>query len=214
MQSKRTAKEIREIERVFLNKNKKSSIQTLSSIVFGIALSIGTFTFIVSDTKLVTSNIITFAFSFIILIYIWLRYTKVLEVMKVETNLELLLNMVMLFLIVIEPYLFNLVQVSALSVNPMNSLDFTSYLFSLDIAGLMFVLGAIYILAVRDYRDVRREVIGHYDHIRNSLLIIGAMFIISALPEFWGVSVFGVEFRFFLWALSVVAAITLRLAGK
>lgn len=214
MPNTRTRKEIAEIEKIFSNKNKKKSIESLSGIVFGIALSIGTFSFIISDFKLVASNIITFAFSFFVLIYIWMRYTKALEILKVETNLELVLNILMLFLVVIEPYLFNQVQLSAFSAKNLGALSYTSYLFSVDIAGLMFVLAAIYMLALRDYSDIRKEVRMHYDHVRNSLLIVGGILTISALPFFWDIRVFGVEARFILWFVAAIEAMALRFVSR
>jgi uncharacterized membrane protein len=214
LESKRTKKEIEDLEKVFLNKNKKKSIEALSSIVFGIALSIGTFIFIASDTTLVLGNIITFAFSFVILIYIWLRYTKIIELVKVETNLEMLLNIIMLFLVVIEPYLFNQVQVNALPYATSGTLGYTSFLFGLDIAFLMFVLASIYILGLQDYKDIRKEILSHYDYIRNGLLVIGAIFIIADLPWIWNHYIFGIQLRFALWFVSAVVAIALRRIWK
>ncbi|HUB92668.1 MAG TPA: hypothetical protein VL945_01790 [Candidatus Saccharimonadales bacterium] len=210
MESKRTKDEIRELEKVFLNKNKKKSIEALSSIVFGIALSIGTFTFITSDTKLVTGNILTFAFSFLILIYIWLRYTKILELIKVETNLEMVLNILMLFLVVIEPYLFNQVQINALPLGSSSALGYTSFLFGIDIAVLMFALAAIYTLGLRDYRDIRREIIRHYDYIRNGLFVIGLIFVFADLPVVWNHYIYGIQLRFALWFISAVIAVAVR----
>jgi uncharacterized membrane protein len=214
LESKRTKKEIEELERIFLNRDKKKAIEALSSIVFGIALSIGTFIFVTSDTQLVLGNIITFAFSFFILIYIWLRYTKILELIKVETNLEMILNIIMLFLVVIEPYLFNQVQVNAILLATASRLGYTSFLFGLDIAALMFVLAAIYMLGLRGYKEIRKSIISHYDYIRNGILIIGAIFVVADLPFFWNVYLFGIQLRFVLWGISAVIAVVLRNLGK
>ncbi len=214
MQSKRTKEEVAELERLFLNKNKKKSIEALSSIVFGIALSIGTFTFITSDTQLVLANILTFAFSFLILIYIWLRYTKILELIKVETTLEMCLNIIMLFLVVMEPYLFIQVQINSVSVVASSRLGYTSFLFGLDIAGLMLALGTIYILGLRNFRDLRREIMSHYDYITKSLFLIGIFFLIADLPMVWNVYIYGFQLRFVLWVLSAIVAVALRWVNK
>lgn len=214
LQSKRTKEEVAELERLFLNKNKKKSIEALSSIVFGIALSIGTFTFITSDTQLVLANILTFAFSFLILIYIWLRYTKILELIKVETTLEMCLNIIMLFLVVMEPYLFIQVQINSVSVVASSRLGYTSFLFGLDIAGLMLALGTIYILGLRNFRDLRREIMSHYDYITKSLFLIGIFFLIADLPMVWNVYIYGFQLRFVLWVLSAIVAVALRWVNK
>ena len=210
MESEKTKKEIEEIEGIFLNRSKKKSIESLSNIVFGIALSIGTFTFITQDPTMVTKNIVTFAFSFFVLIYIWFRYTRILELIKIETTVEMLLNIVMLFLVVAEPYLFIQVQFNVLPYATSAQLGPTSALFGLDIAGLMFVLGFIYVLCLRNYRYVRREIMVHFNGIRNSIFAIGVVFLIADLPMLWNVYVFGIQLRFVLWFLSVVIAIALR----
>lgn len=201
-----------ELEKIFLNRNKKKSIETLSSIVFGIALSIGTFTFIAADTGLVLANIVTFAFSFLVLIYIWLRYTKILDIIRVETTFELLLNILLLFFVIIEPYLFNQVQISALPAATSAVLGGTSFLFGLDIAGLMFVLAAIYVLGLRNYRDVRKDIVAHYNHIRNALLIIGTLFVIADLPFFWVPYHTAYQPRFVIWGLSIILVLVLKWA--
>lgn len=210
MLTKKDEKEIAKVEELVLSRNKKKSIESLSVIVFGIALSIGTFTFITSDTKLVLSNILTFAFSFFVIIYIWMRYTRVLEIIKVETTVEILLNVVLLFLIVIEPYLFNQVQVSAIGYVSSQALNFTSFAFALDIASLMFVLGAIYFLGVYNYKGLNWKVKDFYNGVRDGLFLIGAVFLIADLPIFWSARVFGIEARFVLWGLAAFLAMALR----
>ncbi len=210
LETKRTPEEIRELERIFLNKNKKKSIESLSSIVFGIALSIGTFTFITNDSRLLGINLLTFAFSFIILIYIWLRYTKILELIKVETNLEMLLNIVMLFLVIVEPYLFNQVQVNAFPLGTYSALQYTSFLFGADIAALMFTLALIYILGLNDYKELDRNIVARYDYIRNDLLVTGAIFVISDLSFVWNHFLFGIQIRFVFWFIAAFVAVVLR----
>src|SRR5216683_5236822 len=85
-------------------------IQSLSDLIFGLALSIGALNLITSkptDTSLLFGSIATFGFSFLILIFVWFRYSEIMSVLPVETTRTRALNTIMLFLVAIEPYLFN-----------------------------------------------------------------------------------------------------------
>src|SRR6184192_2868949 len=85
-------------------------IQSLSDLIFGLALSIGALNLIASkppDTPALLGNIATFGFSFLVLILVWFRYTEIMSVLSVETTRTRALNTIMLFLVAIEPYLFN-----------------------------------------------------------------------------------------------------------
>src|SRR5438876_2647088 len=84
-------------------------IQSLSDLIFGLALSIGALNLIASkppDTPALLGNIATFGFSFLVLIFVWFRYTEIMSVLPVETTRTRALNTVMLFFVAIEPYLF------------------------------------------------------------------------------------------------------------
>ncbi len=85
-------------------------IQSLSDLIFGLALSIGALNLIANkppDTPALFGNIASFGFSFLILIFVWFRYTELVSVLPVETTGTRALNTIMLFLVAIEPYLFN-----------------------------------------------------------------------------------------------------------
>jgi len=97
-------------------------IQSLSDLIFGLALSIGALNLISNkpaDTQALFGNIATFGFSFLILIFVWFRYTEIMSVLPVETTRTRALNTVMLFLVAIEPYLFN--QISFGFCGPLES---------------------------------------------------------------------------------------------
>ena len=129
----------------------KKSIETLSNILFGLALSIGALTLGTSfhgNTQTIL-NIIAFGFNFVILIFIWIRYNRILSLLTEETNFELALNIMVLFLVVILPYLFNLLLITSNA-----AADFTSTLYGLDIGGMLLSLGGIYSLAVRRHARV------------------------------------------------------------
>ncbi len=90
-------------------------IQTLSDLIFGLALSIGALSLISekpADLLSLGNSLLGFGFAFAILAMIWVRYTRIMSVLPVEGGSVLRVNLLMLFLVSVEPYLFNLVTSS------------------------------------------------------------------------------------------------------
>ncbi len=181
----------------------KKAIDSLSNMVFGLALSIGTVALITSASatqQQITSGIETFAFSFILIIYAWFRYTKVFGIIKVESQAVMNLNIVLLFFIVIEPYTYALLQSSSAAL-----IGFTSMLFALDMAAIMLVLATLYFFALKQHRGEKSKELETYAHIGQGLFLAGAVFAVSlALPtglriDAWFVSaIIGIFFRRFI----------------
>ena len=93
-------------------------IQGLSDLIFGLALSIGAIQFVgnlPSAPQGLNLDLIEFGFSFLILINVWNRYTTTMSVMPVETPALVRLNMVLLFLVAIEPFLLDVMFVQGFS---------------------------------------------------------------------------------------------------
>ncbi|MDA4132872.1 MAG: TMEM175 family protein, partial [Thaumarchaeota archaeon] len=63
-----------------------------------------------TDVQAVYNDLATFGFSFLILITMWLRYTRIMSVFPIETRRVNNLNILLLFCVSIEPFLFNLVR--------------------------------------------------------------------------------------------------------
>ena len=171
-------------------------------MIFGLALSIGALTLIntvETNTQVVISSILTFAYSFLIIIFVWLRYTKILEVIKVETNLELNLNILLLFLVAVEPYLFNL-----LHSGTSNLLNFNSAIFGLDLGLMLVVMGILYSIAILTHREMEQETRSTYSYGGNGLFFSGIIILISVLPPFWGIDVYGISLRFIMWGAALL----------
>lgn len=171
----------------------KKSIESLSNMVFGLALSIGTIALIgsgVSTSQDILYGLGTFAFSFILLIYAWFRYTKIFELAKIDTDIMTRLNVMLLFFVAIEPYLFNLLRVST-----NDTVGFTSSLFAVDMAAIMLILGGIYTFTLREYKASSAE-LKDYWHTRNVLLIGGCIFAFSLLV--------GVNLRIGFWFMAAI----------
>jgi len=190
----------------------KSRIESFSDIVFGLALSIGALSLIgrpVSDAEAVTADLVAFGYSFLILTTVWLRYTSVATTLPIERPVTLRLNLVMLLLVAIEPYLFNLVFASpGVPTAPFS--QFVSALFGLDLGGLFAILAAFDHLALRPEAagvpEARRRNLRTY---RNRHVIGSTFFLASALPWFGTWLVFGtaspmLTVRELFWILPVV----------
>src|SRR6266704_4204216 len=97
-------------------------IESLTDLVFGLALSIGAIILISKQPANPVDlyrAIAGFGFSFLILIQIWFRFTEVMSVLPIQTTWTRVLNTLLLLLVALEPYLFN--TLLAFFVNPQPS---------------------------------------------------------------------------------------------
>ncbi len=112
-------------------------IQILSDMIFGLALSIGALTLIgqpPSDFQGLLLSILYYAFSFLILISVWYSYTTTMSLLTVETARLINLNILLLFLVSIEPFLFNQMLHSTYSL-----VQNISIIYALDLGGLFTI---------------------------------------------------------------------------
>jgi len=186
----------------------KPRIESLSDMIFGLALSIGALSLISKppgSPAEIRSDILGFAVSFIILIFVWLRYTSIMSVLPMETSATKFSNVVLLFLVSIEPYFFDLINIGPYpTLSQLANLEYASVLFALDIAGLMAIMAFFtHILTVEEKKLVSPELIQKYRLLRNSFLIAAGLFLISVLPQFWNWSIKGTPFRFYFWLVPI-----------
>ncbi len=159
----------------------KSRVESLSDLIFGLALSIGALTLIGQPPTNVLSlilSILYYAFSFLIIINVWFGYTGLMANLHIETKTTLYLNIMLLFLVSIEPYLFNQL------FNGVINTQYVSVLYAFDLGGLFLVQAYLSnIVSKSKTLDIQR----HYKLKRNSLLIGAAIFVISVIPIFWSI---------------------------
>ena len=152
------------------------------------------------DGGVLTQDIVSFGFSFLILIGVWNRYTATTSVMPVETPGMIRLNMALLFLVAIEPFLFDVLS-KGLSTDAGAT---ASVYYGFDI-GLMNVILAYFthLLASEEKGLIPKELMHHYKLIRNFLLVASGLFLVSTLPVFEALSLAGEPIRVYLWFLSL-----------
>jgi len=186
-------------------------IESLTDLVFGLALSIGAIGLISNRPKDPTTlvvSIATFGFSFLILISIWFRYTEVMSVLRVEMTRTRALNTILLFLVAIEPYLFNLLDFNTPS--PLFSLsDFASVGFAIDLGSIYTIMASLTnILASEESGLVTPDLIKKYRRIQSLEIATALIFFVTTIPLFWIVSLpggfpgSGGPIRYYTWLVT------------
>ncbi len=176
-------------------------IQALSDLIFGLALSIGALTLLSEKPSGIidlASSLLGFGWAFLILAIVWVRYTRIMSVLPVETGRIIAANMLLLFLVSVEPYLYNLIPASYTTLQLDSGI--TTALYALDM-GLIFLILSYFAheLTIEERRFVPKELLWRYRMMRNSTSIAAALFLISTLPIFWSLNILGFQVRFILW---------------
>lgn len=190
-------------------------IQGLSDLIFGLALSIGSIQLLANRPTIgsdVLAALVVFGFSFLILINVWLRYTSITSVVPIETTGMVRLNILLLFLVAIEPYLFYILTNTALS-SPLGQ-DDSSY-YALDIAGMNFVIGYFtHLTTVEGKKLIPESLVRKFRQSRNYILFAGLVFAFSAIPGIGAINVFGTSLRVFSWIATVPIIWLSRIASR
>jgi len=177
-------------------------IESLSDIIFGLALAISTVPLIQRLPARpfgMVVDISEFGFGFLILISVWMGYTSIMSVIPVEDSNVVTLNLLLLFLVSIEPYLFYLNITFDLASHEV-FLNYSSILYALDMTGLMIILGLFTHELAREERGlVAKDFITAYKRVRNTIFLSAALFAISILPVFWIIRLYGQPIRFYFW---------------
>lgn len=176
-------------------------IESLTDLIFGLALSIGAVGTLNSKPTLVgdlVQSVALYSFSFLILISIWLRYTEVMSALPIETPRSRDLNIVLLFFVSLEPYLYNLFPLSA--TFPLGA-STTAY--ALDIGCIYAILASFNnLLTSKDQGFVDGEGRPTRRLVRDLQIIVSAMFFVSALPIFSVTLASNIPVRYLWWFAS------------
>ena len=190
-------------------------MESLSNLIFGLALSIGALTLIgqqPSNFQQLLLSILYYAFSFFILITVWYSYTRTISLLTVETAWLIDLNVLLLFLVSIEPFLFNQMIHSSFSL-----VQNISIIYALDLGGL-FVIQALFANCVLTNKTRPEKVLRSYRFRRDLQLVNAGLFFISAVPIFWSLSIpisgnTSIPVRFVFWIATVFIARVREIVG-
>lgn len=182
-------------------------------MIFGLALSIGAFVLVnklPGNLTDMVSDVVLFGFSFLILISVWIRYTAMMSVLPMENRTTRLLNIIMLFLVSMEPYAFNLVSLIG-QPESIGLEDYSSVLYSIDMGGLMLILAFFsHELSIEEKEIVSPQHASRYRNVRNVLFASAAIYFIAILPQFWTMTLVGLPLRFYFWIIALIVSLLRR----
>jgi uncharacterized membrane protein len=193
-------------------KRPRPRIEDLADLVFGLSLSIGSIALISTppaSTGEIGSHVAAFAFTFFILITAWIIYTTDMSVLPIETKSITFLNVGLLLFVALVPYLLNSVEVVNPSLTPVEASalrDFSSSLFAIDLAGVLFILAAFaHIISLEEKKLVEPALATIFRNGRNRMVVIAVVMAVSVAPQFWQWVLFGVPVRIYVWYLPLAS---------
>src|SRR5437667_10998337 len=182
-------------------------LETLSDLIYGLSLSIGAISLVITNSQSssandINRNILDFLFVFLILITSWIIYTSDMSVLPIETRLITFINVVLLMLVAIIPYLFD--QVFS-TFNPIGVQQYASILFTADFAGSLLVLAIFaHIIAQEEEHLVDGEIMIRFRRIRNRLSLLTVIVLLS-LAAPWDWFFLGIHVRLLVWYVPIVS---------
>ena len=193
-------------------KRPRPRIETLADLIFGVSLGVGSLVLISelpTSTTEINSHIAAFAFTFLILITAWLIYTTYMSVLPIETVFGTFLNVALLLLVALVPYLLNGVELVNPSLNSSAASsikDYSSSLFAADLTGILLILATFaHVISVEENKLVAPELAILFRNGRNRMLLLAVVMGITVLPIFWQVTLFGVPLRIYAWYLPLIS---------
>jgi len=177
-------------------------------LIFGLSLSVGAIALITStppsNQAALDGHIIAFIFSFSFLITTWMVYTYQLSVLPVETKLVTFLNVIMLTLVALTPYLLNNVEyIGQLTSNDIP--EYASILFALALAGMLAILTTFsHIISVEENALVEAQIARTFRQSRNVQLVLCVLIIISIAPIFWTITFLTIPLRIYFWLIPII----------
>jgi len=165
----------------------RSRIESLSDIIFGLALAISSIPLI---SRLpakpfgILIDLAEFGFSFLILMSVWVGYTNIMSVLPLEDTTTLNLNL-------------------------------ASTLYALDMMGLMLILALFtHQLAQEEKGLVPKESMKQFKRVGNTLYLSAALFAVSILPIFWSLKLDGQPIRFYFWFIPLILSSLIRISER
>jgi len=200
------------------DRSPRPRIEGLADLVFGLSLGLGSLSLVVSPPTSISeinNHIVVFVLSFLILITIWINYTSSMSVLPVQARSVIVLNVILLLLVALIPFLLNAVALSNNSIPIASQLairNYASTLFTLDLFGLLLILGLFYQILVYNEAKSASPLLRLYRHGRNILFICAGIMLLSGAPIFSYV-ILGNPVRVYLWYVPIVLFWLRRLTG-
>ena len=200
------------VEPSLSDRRPRPRIETLADLIFGLSLSIGAIG-LIADAPVssgeINSHILAFGFTFLVLITAWIIYTTYMSVLPAETKSVMFLNVALLLLVALVPYLLNSVELVNPALSPAESSalqDYSSTLFTLDLTGIMVILAAFaHVISLEEKKLVARDLAELFRNGRNRLAVLAVLVAVSIAPQFWEWTLLGVPTRLYVWYVPLVS---------
>jgi len=189
-------------------------LESLSDLIYGLSLSIGAISLVLTNAQSSTvsdinRNVLEFLFVFLLLITSWIIYTSDMSVLPIETRLVTFLNVVLLILVAIFPYLFD--QVVS-TFNPDSVQEYASVLFTADLAGTLVIMATFaHIIASEEEHLVDGEIMIRFRRARDRMSVLTVVVLLS-LAAPWDWLFMGLHVRLFIWYIPIVSFWVFRMA--
>ena len=190
----------------------RSRIETLVDLIFGLSLSIGAVALITSppsSTSDINGRLLAFLFTASFIITAWMTYTYEMSVLPVETSFVIYLNVLMLILIAIIPYLLYNVEFANTTLPVADSStirEYASSLFAIDLAGILAILSTFsHVISIEENHLVAPQIAKVFQTNRNVQAVLALIVIISLAPVFWTITFLGEPVRLYIWFVPVFA---------
>lgn len=150
----------------------------------------------------INRNILEFLFVFLVLITSWIIYTSDMSVLPIETRLVQALNVLLLVLVAIFPYLFDQ------AVSPFNSSsvqNYASILLTGNYAGTLLIMAVFaHIIAQEEEHLVDGEIMIRFRRARNRVGVL-ALIVLLSLAAPWEWLLLGIHIRLLIWIVPIVS---------
>lgn len=168
-------------------------IEGLSDIIFGLALSLTAvqLTFNPPDNQAkVVAYIVEFVFSFWLIVWVWMAFTRIMGRLTVEPHRMLSLNVLLLLLISIEPYLLFYIWAGAFTGTYEPVLGLASIAWSVIVAATFLILGLMVEVGIlRQPGTTSPALRGAYVRLARWRYAAAGMMALGVLPWLWSWSV-------------------------
>ena len=195
----------------FDGRRPRPRIEGLADLVFGLSLSLGSLSLVISLPNSVSeldNHILAFVFTFFFLITVWISYTGSMSVLPAETTLVLCLNIILLLLVAIVPFLLNVVALGNPSLTAAENIlirNHASTLFAIDLSGLWLILALFYhILGQEKAKLVAQDLLRVYRNRRNMMFILVGIMLLSTAPIFLAYTILGYPAKFYIWYVPII----------
>jgi len=179
-------------------------IESLADLIFGLSLAIDSIALLPTAATTpddMNRRILIFAFAFLFLITAWLIYTTYMSVLPSDSSTVTFLNVALLLLVALIPYLLNNVVIGDPAIR-----DYSSGLFTLDLFGILVILAFFaHIISIEENRMVAKDLAKLFRNGRNRMAVLAVLMAVSFAPPFGQWTLLGVQVRILLWTAPLIS---------